>query len=131
MIPETRPLSPHLQVYRWTYTLALSILHRITGIGLAVGFVLLAWWLSALATGPGAYDDFTALAASRLGRALLAVFAAAFWYHFCAGIRHLVFDTGRSLERREARRSSVVVVAAAVLLALLSAAAIFSAGANP
>lgn len=131
MSPETRPLSPHLQVYRRTYTLVLSILHRITGIGLVVGFVLLAAWLSALATGPGAYDDFTALATSGVGRALLAAFAAAFWYHFCAGLRHLVFDTGRSLERRDARRSSVVVVAAAALLALLSGAAIFSAGANP
>jgi succinate dehydrogenase / fumarate reductase, cytochrome b subunit len=131
MSSDSRPLSPHLQVYRRTYTMALSILHRVTGLGLTLGFVLLTLWLLALAAGPGAYDDFGALAASVPGRLVLAGFACAFWYHFCAGIRHLVFDTGRSLERREARRSSVIVVLAAVLLSLLSLLAIVGAGGAP
>jgi succinate dehydrogenase / fumarate reductase cytochrome b subunit len=118
MSTPIRPLSPHLQVYRRTYTMVLSITHRATGLALSVGLVLLCAWLLALAQGPGTYAELMTLLDSPLGLVVLAGFAIAFWYHFVAGIRHLVFDTGRSLERREARRSAVLVVVATIILVL-------------
>lgn len=119
MSTPVRPLSPHLQIYRRSYTMVLSILHRATGLALSVGLVLLAAWLLALASGPGPYQRVTALLDSWLGLTVLAGLAASFCYHFVTGIRHLVFDTGHCLERREARRSAVLVIVAALVLALL------------
>jgi succinate dehydrogenase / fumarate reductase, cytochrome b subunit len=119
MTTPVRPTSPHLQIYRRSYTMVLSILHRATGLALSVGLLLLAVWLLALASGPGAYARVTALLDSWLGLAVLAGFAGSFCYHFVTGIRHLGFDTGHWLERREARRSAVVVVLATLVLALL------------
>ncbi len=116
MSTPSRPLSPHLGVYRWQYTMALSVLHRATGLALSAALVALALWLVAVASGPAAYGPVAALLGSAPGFVLLGLLALAFWYHFVAGIRHLVFDTGRALERREARRSAVVVVVAVLLL---------------
>ncbi len=116
MSTPDRPLSPHLQIYRRGHTMVLSILHRATGMALSAGLVVLAAWLLAVASGPDTYNALKARLDSWLGLALLAGFALAFWYHFVAGIRHLVFDTGRSLERREARRSAAVVVIATLVL---------------
>lgn len=120
MATRERPLSPHLQVYRPMYTMATSITHRITGLALAVAFVAFAWWLVALATGPEAYGAFASVAGSSLGLLVLAGFAFAYWYHFCAGIRHLIWDTGRMMEKPDARRSAAIVVAAALVLTLLT-----------
>ena len=114
-----RPLSPHLGVYKFLYTMTLSILHRMTGIAATIGFLLFVWWLMALATGHGAYDRAMDLLATPLVKLLLAGFAFAFVYHFCNGIRHLVWDTGRGLERAQARRSGYLVVVASVLLTAL------------
>lgn len=125
MATRERPLSPHLQVYRPMYTMVLSIAHRITGLALTASFLLFAYWLVALASGRGAYERATALIGSPLGLLVLAAFTLAFWYHFCAGIRHLVWDTGHMLEKPAARRSAVVVVAATVVLAIVSLAAMF------
>jgi succinate dehydrogenase / fumarate reductase cytochrome b subunit len=102
------------------YTMALSISHRITGIALSLGFLLFAWWLVALAVGPDAYARATRVLGSPLGLVVLAGFAFAYWYHFCAGIRHLVWDTGHMLEKPAARRSAVVVLVATVVLTLLT-----------
>jgi succinate dehydrogenase cytochrome b subunit len=114
-----RPLSPHLGVYKFMYTMALSILHRITGIALSVGFLVFAWWLMALAQGPQAYADAVEVLRGGLFKLLLAGWALAFIYHFCNGLRHLAWDTGAGLERRQARLSgAVVVVATLVLFAL-------------
>jgi succinate dehydrogenase / fumarate reductase cytochrome b subunit len=110
-----RPLSPHLGVYKFMYTMSLSILHRITGIAAAVGFLALVWWLMALATGPDAYARAMHLLGSPLAKLLLVGFTFSFVYHFCNGIRHLVWDTGRGLERAQARRSGSLVVVAALL----------------
>src|SRR5687767_3331444 len=96
----SRPLSPHVFIYRFAYTMALSILHRATGLLLSAGLLLLIAWLAALAAGPGAYDTFAAFAASWPVRVVLALLLVAFCYHFANGIRHLVWDTGRGLERR-------------------------------
>jgi len=109
-------MSPHLGVYKFMYTMALSILHRITGCAASVGFLLFVWWLMALASGPAAYASAMNALGSPLAKLLLVGFTFSFVYHFCNGIRHLVWDTGRGLERAQARRSGAVVVVAALLL---------------
>lgn len=114
-----RPLSPHLGVYKFMYTMTLSIMHRITGVASAVGFLAFVWWLMALASGPAAYESALRVLTSPLAKLLLAGFAFSFVYHFCNGIRHLVWDTGRGLERAQARRSGAVVVVAALLITAL------------
>jgi succinate dehydrogenase / fumarate reductase cytochrome b subunit len=116
MSTPSRPLSPHLGIYRRQHTMVLSVLHRATGLALSAGLLGLTLWLLAVAAGPDSYRPLAALLASAPGCVLLAGFTAAFWYHFVAGIRHLVFDTGHALERREARRSAIVVVVAALAL---------------
>jgi succinate dehydrogenase / fumarate reductase cytochrome b subunit len=112
-----RPLSPHLSIYRFAYTMALSILHRATGVLLAFGLVLLVAWLTALASGPGAYAGFAAFAGSWPVRLVLALLLGSFCFHFANGIRHLCWDMGWGLERSQARRSGRLVVIATVLLA--------------
>jgi succinate dehydrogenase / fumarate reductase cytochrome b subunit len=129
MATRPRPLSPHLQVYRPQYTMVLSILHRATGVVLAVGLLLLAYWLLALASGPAEYAHATRLLASPLGLLVLAGLTLAFWYHFCTGIRHLVWDTGRGLEKAAARRSALIVVVAVLALTAASLAAMLRLGA--
>ena len=111
-----RPLSPHVFVYKFMYTMALSILHRLTGCAASVGFLLFVWWLMALASGPAAYASAMNALGSPLAKLLLVGFTFSFVYHFCNGIRHLVWDTGHGLERAQARRSGAVVVVAALLL---------------
>jgi succinate dehydrogenase / fumarate reductase, cytochrome b subunit len=111
-----RPLSPHIGVYKFMYTMSLSILHRITGVAATVGFLLFVWWLMALATGHDAYDRAMRLLSTPFAKLLLIGFTFAFVYHFCNGIRHLVWDTGRGLERVQARRSGAVVIVAALLI---------------
>jgi len=114
-----RPLSPHLGVYKFMYTMSLSILHRITGLAATIGFLALVWWLMALATGPDAYARAMQLVGTPLAKLLLVGFTFSFVYHFCNGIRHLVWDTGRGLERAQARRSGAFVIVTAVLLTAL------------
>ena len=115
-----RPLSPHLTIYRFAYTMALSILHRITGLALSAGLVVLVLWLLALARGPQAYERFARFAGSWVFSVLLGLWLVAFVYHFSNGIRHLFWDAGKGLERAQARRSAwIVVVAVAVVSALL------------
>ena len=114
-----RPLSPHLGVYKFMYTMALSIMHRITGLAASVGFLAFVWWLMALASGPGAYESAVRVLTSPVAKLLLIGFTFSFVYHFCNGIRHLVWDTGRGLERAQARRSGAVVVIAALLITVL------------
>jgi len=115
-----RPLSPHLGVYKFMYTMSLSILHRITGLAATLGFLGFVWWLMALATGPESYARAMRLLSTPLARLLLVGFTFSFVYHFCNGIRHLVWDTGRGLERVHARRSGLAVVIAALLLTSLA-----------
>jgi succinate dehydrogenase / fumarate reductase cytochrome b subunit len=114
-----RPLSPHLGVYKFMYTMSLSILHRLTGCAASVGFLLFVWWLMALASGPAAYAQAMAALHSPVAKLLLVGFTFSFVYHFCNGIRHLVWDTGRGLERAQARRSGAAVVVAALLLTVV------------
>ncbi len=115
-----RPLSPYLGVYKFMYTMSLSIMHRITGLAAAVGFLALVWWLMALATGPDAYARAMQRLGTPLAKLLLIGFTFSFAYHFCNGTRHLVWDTGRGLERAQARRSGAAVIVAALLFTALT-----------
>ena len=120
MAARERPLSPHLQVYRFAYTMALSILHRATGIALSVGMLLLAWWLVAAAGSESSYAQVVTFLGSLPGRVVLFGFSFAFFYHLCAGLRHLAWDLGYGFEKATARRSgaAVVVVSLALTAAL-------------
>jgi succinate dehydrogenase / fumarate reductase, cytochrome b subunit len=93
-----RPLSPHLQVYRWQITMVMSILHRSTGVALAVGAFGVVWWLLAVAAGPEALADFNSCAGSLLGMIALAGFSVCLVFHFFNGIRHLLWDIGWGFE---------------------------------
>ena len=111
-----RPLSPHLSIYRWPITMTLSILHRGTGVAMSIGLIVLAAWLVYAATGPAEYARFAALMSTLVGRLLLIGWSFAFFYHLANGIRHLVWDTGRGFEKRQANASAwfVLIVATAV-----------------
>lgn len=87
-----RPLSPHLQVYRWPPTMLASILNRATGVAISVGTLLLVWWLAAAAAGPGPFATVQGFIASPLGLVLLLGWTASLFYHLFSGIRHLAWD---------------------------------------
>ncbi len=93
-----RPLSPHLQVYRMTVSMLMSILHRITGAALYFGTLLLAWWLVAAATGPAYFDYVSRIMGSLPGRLVLLGFTWALVHHALGGLRHFLWDTGRGYE---------------------------------
>ena len=119
MAQRERPLSPFL-IYRWQYTNTLSILHRITGVLLAAGFLLLVWWLTAAAAGPDAYAQVLTCLGSLPGQLVLFGVLASFCYHLLNGIRHLFFDAGVGFEKATARASGRAVAVGAVLLALVA-----------
>ncbi len=116
MTNHDRPLSPHLSVYRWPVTMASSILHRATGVGLAFGFILFVVWLADMAIGPDAYAALMNVLDSLVGRVLLIGWTWAFFYHLSNGIRHLVWDTGRGLEKGQASASAWFVIVTSVVL---------------
>ncbi len=114
-----RPLSPHLSVYRMSrYTLATSFLNRFTGVVLSAGLLLLVYWLMALAAGAQSYARALELLSCRLAKLVYAALIFSFCYHLAAGVRHLVWDTGRGLERAQARRSAWLVVVASLAMML-------------
>ena len=118
MASPNRPLSPHLQVYKPQLTSVLSILHRATGIALAVGTLLLVWWLVAAATGENAFADVQAFIGSWIGKLLLLGWSFAIFYHMCNGIRHLFWDAGKGYELETAYATGRIVVAAAIILTI-------------
>ena len=118
MSSQNRPLSPHLQVYKPQLTSVLSILHRLTGVALAIGSVLLIYWLTAAASGAGAFETARSLFGSFIGRLLLFGWTFALFYHLCNGIRHLFWDIGLGFELETVQRSGIVVIAASVALTL-------------
>jgi succinate dehydrogenase / fumarate reductase cytochrome b subunit len=116
--PFGRPLSPHLQIYRWTITMASSITHRATGIALAAGSLFLAWWLIAAASGPDAYAVFARAAANPIGEIVLFGFLWSLSFHLLNGIRHLAWDVGYGFKVPTARRTAALVYAGSLLLAV-------------
>jgi succinate dehydrogenase cytochrome b subunit len=99
--PPARPLSPHLGIYRFTLTMAMSIVHRITGVGLYVGVLLLAWFLIAASIDASAFATFSWFIQSILGQIILFGFTWALFHHMFGGIRHLIWDTGYGLDKPE------------------------------
>ncbi|WP_432769390.1 MAG: succinate dehydrogenase, cytochrome b556 subunit [Sphingopyxis sp.] len=128
--PSARPLSPHLQVYKWGPAMTVSILHRASGDGLAiVGALMFLWWLGAIAGGPDAYAAFVAcvwhdpnpdagtfhMVTNLLGKIVLVGLTWAFFQHLFSGLRHLVLDTGAGYELKTNKLWSTVVIVAGVL----------------
>lgn len=95
-----RPLSPHLQIYRWTWTMTMSIVHRVTGGALYIGTGLVAIWLVAMASGPGPYGTVQAVFGSLLGRLVLFGYTWALMQHMLGGVRHLLWDFGHGMDAR-------------------------------
>jgi succinate dehydrogenase / fumarate reductase, cytochrome b subunit len=125
-----RPLSPHLSVYKFRYTLTTSILNRIAGLTLSLGFPLLVYWLLAVAAGAQEQARAVRMLSLPLMRPLFAALILALSYHLTAGIRHLVWDTGRGLERAQSQRSAWLVVAVSIALTLLVGYCAWLAGAR-
>lgn len=115
-----RPLSPFMigPYYKAQLTSMLSITHRLTGLGLAIGTLLMAIWVLSAATSPAAYACFSGFARSIIGRVLLFGWSWALIYHLCNGIRHLVWDTGRAFEMKSVYLGGYIVVGASVVLTL-------------
>ncbi|MBV9015947.1 MAG: succinate dehydrogenase, cytochrome b556 subunit [Alphaproteobacteria bacterium] len=120
MSPAPRPLSPHLQVYRWTLPMTMSILHRATGIALSLGTILLVLWLVAAASGPVPYAHVQGFIGSWTGLLLLFGWSVSLFYHLCNGIRHLWWDTGQGLELPAVYGSGWAVLAATAVLTVLA-----------
>ena len=116
MNTEGRPLSPHLTIYRWPISMILSILHRITGVAMSVGLVVLVLWLAAIAFDQASYESLRNMLTSVPGRVLLPGRCFAFFLHLANGVRHLVWDTGRLFEKRQVDVSAWIVLIVAVLM---------------
>lgn len=128
MAQASRPLSPHLQVYRWQISNTLSILHRLTGVGLSLGALVLVGWLLALAGGQAAYAQVSTVLGSWFGQLLLVAWTLCFFYHLCNGVRHLFWDAGYGFEKAAARRSGLLVLAVAGVLTLVFWVAVLAGG---
>ena len=120
MTTSSRPLSPHLQVYKPQITSVLSILHRMTGVFLVAGTLVLVYWLAAAADGPAAYATDQGWIGSWLGYLLMIGWSGAFFYHLCNGIRHLVWDVGCGLTIETATKTGWAVVFASAGLTVLA-----------
>lgn len=115
-----RPLSPHLSVYRTPMSMLTSITHRITGVGLTLGAVLVVWWFLAASTNAAYFETADAVLTSWFGSLILIGSLWALCFHFLNGIRHLVWDAGFGLELEAAKKSGIAVVAGSVVLTLLT-----------
>ena len=115
-----RPISPHLGIYKPQITMVTSITHRITGVALGVGTLLLTWWLIAAATGPEAFEIVNGFISSWFGRLVLFGFTWAMFYHLCNGIRHLFWDAGKGFELPTMRKSGMAAIIMSVVLTLLT-----------
>ena len=114
-----RPLSPHLQIYRVTWTMAMSIVHRATGVALYVGIALLAIWLVALASGPSAFEAVQWFFGSPIGILILFGYTWVLLHHMLGGVRHLVWDFGYGMERQERFAMARFTLIGSVVLTIL------------
>jgi succinate dehydrogenase / fumarate reductase cytochrome b subunit len=114
-----RPLSPHLQIYRPTLTMAMSIVHRITGAALYFGTILLVAWLAAAAAGPESFAAAQNILASLPGKAVLLGYTWALVHHALGGLRHLVWDTGRGFALPIVERMAQLNLAGSIVITIL------------
>ena len=117
-VRNNRPLSPHLQIYKPIPTMVASIVHRITGVALYFGTLLVAWWLIAAAIGPDYFDFVQMVMGSIAGRLILFGFTWALLHHMIGGIRHLVWDTGIGMEKHTATLFAKVSLALSITLTI-------------
>ena len=115
-----RPLSPHLQIYRPQMTSISSIFTRITGNALLVGALLVVWWFLAAATSPEAFARADGVITSWFGNLVMTLSLWALWYHTLAGLRHLIWDTGRGLDIDTAEKMGWAAFGGSVLLTVLT-----------
>lgn len=116
-MPNNRPLSPHLQIWKWGPHMLVSILHRVSGDGLAlVGLFVLVWWLGALASGPAYYETFAGLMTSIPGYVVLVGLSWAFFTHLMSGLRHFVLDIGAGYELNTNKMWSIASPVIAIVL---------------
>ncbi len=120
MASDHQPLSPHLQIYRWQLTSVMSILHRVTGIALAVGAILLVSWIGAASDGPDSFAKMQWFLGSPGGLIVMFGWSVALFYHLCNGIRHLWWDTGRGLELKSVYASGWTVLVATAVLTIVA-----------
>ena len=116
---HSRPLSPHLQVYRWQITMALSILHRFSGVAISLGLIGMVFWLLALSQGAAVYARWFGWLGSVPGKVVLFLFSLSLVYHLCNGLRHLWWDMGKGLTNEGVTRSGLLTVAATFVLTAL------------
>lgn len=116
---RSRPISPHLQIYRPMLTMVMSIVHRITGAALYAGTLLMAWWLIAAASGPNAYATFEGFIGSFIGRVVLFGFTWALLHHMLGGIRHLIWDTLHGFEPAEREWLTVATLVGSIVLTVV------------
>lgn len=116
-----RPLSPFMlgSLYRWQITSVMSVFHRISGVGLTLGALLVVWWFLAAAAGPGYFAFVDGLLTSWVGTLVMLGSLVALAYHFCNGIRHLVWDTGRGFDLDTVTRSGQIALAGTAVLTVL------------
>jgi succinate dehydrogenase / fumarate reductase, cytochrome b subunit len=126
---KPRPVSPHLQIYRLTPTMIMSGVHRASGAALYFGVLLVAWWLVAASTSESAFATANGVMGSWIGLLVLLGFTWSLWVHMLGGIRHLIWDTGRGLEKRTATTYSLATLAGSVVLTILTWIVILFAGA--
>ena len=131
MTTASRPVSPHLGIYRWQITMTMSILHRATGIWLAIGTVALVYWLVAAASGPDTYATAHWFFGTWVGQILVWTWTFCLFYHLCNGIRHLFWDAGRGFNIRTFYISGYSVWAVALLLTLLAIIFAYLPGGHP
>jgi len=114
-----RPLSPHLQIYRMTLTMAMSIVHRVTGAALYFGTLLLVWWLIAVSSSATQFDIVSAFFASWVGQLVLFGYTWALLHHMLGGIRHFIWDTGRGFNPQEREFLAMATIVGSIVLTLL------------
>ncbi len=117
---RARPISPHITIYRWPLAAIMSILHRATGVGLAVGALLIVWWLLAAATGPDYFEVATAVLTSWIGLLVLFIATWGLFYHLCNGVRHLWWDIGRGFDLEQVTLSGQVVLVVSAVLTIFT-----------
>lgn len=118
--PKPRPLSPHLDIYRFTLTMAMSIAHRITGVGLYIGVLLLAWFLLALSGDATTYGHFTGFVRSFIGQIVLFGFTWSLFHHMLGGVRHALWDAGIGLDHPLRERLAQATAAGGLALTIVA-----------
>ena len=118
-LQDRRPLSPHLQIYKMMFSMVMSGLHRITGMCLYAGTLLLAWYFIAAASGRGSFDTVNWVYSSLLGRLVLFGFTWSLVHHTLGGIRHLIWDMGWGYELPSVERGAQLTLAGGVIITIL------------